>query len=296
LVIKRSLNIEIGGLCAEVRTESEYAFSFLRTDFKDFVSEKTPDFSLEAIKKPFSLELDKSTFSNSKEDVISEIKVIKRDSGFAVIAEIIFANTTIPFETGVINLEKKQCRFNDETEALTRRLLTAFLRSSFQFFLSKRKGLLIHSCAVIKNDSAYIFAGPSGSGKSTIGRLSNGLTVLSDEFVCIRANNDSYCAYGTPWDGNDKDTYAEIKRIFFLKQDKITEFKTLTPAFASGEILSNIYHNTLNKGVLADVLNTIIELTSKIPCYRMHFSLERPLWEQINNLESERLKWVPLNL
>jgi hypothetical protein len=265
-------------------------------DYKDFVSDKNPDFRLEAIKKPFSLKLDKSAFFNSEEDVISEIKVIKRDGGFAVIAEIIFGNKTIPFETGFIDLEKKQCRFNDETEALTRMLLTAFLRCSFQFFLSKRKGLLIHSCAVIKNRSAYIFAGPSGSGKSTIGRLSDGLTVLSDEFVCISANNGSYHAYGTPWDGNDKDTSAEIKRIFFLKQDKITEFKTLTPAAASGEILSNIYHNTLDKGILSDTLNNIIELTSKIPCYRMHFSLDFPLWENIKNLEGEELKWVPSNL
>jgi len=256
----------------------------LRTDYKDFISDKTPDFSLEAIQKPFSLKLDESTFFNSEEDVISEIKVIKRDEGFAVIAEIIYGNKTIPFETGFINLGKKQCRFNDESEALTRRLLTAFLRCSFQFFLSKRKGLLIHSCAVIKNSSAYIFTGPSGSGKSTIGRLSDGLTVLSDEFACIRANGDSYRAYGTPWDGNDKDNSAEIKAIFFLKQDKITEFKTLTPGEASGEILSNIYHNTLDKGILAGMLNIIIELTSKTPCYRMHFSLESPFWENIDNL------------
>lgn len=286
LAIKRSLKIEIGGVCAEVHTESEYAFSFLRTDFKDFVSEKTPDFSLEAIKKPSSLKPDKSTFFNCEKEVINEIKVIKRDGGFAVIAEIIFGRKTIPFETGFIDLGKKQCRFNDETEALTRRLLTAFLRSSFQFFLSMGKGLLVHSCAVIKNSSAYIFAGPSGSGKSTIGRLSDGLTVLSDDFVCIRANKESYRAYGTPWDGNDKDTSAEIKRIFFLKQDKINKFKTLTPGEASGEILCNIYHNTLDKGILADMLNIITGLTSKTPCYRMHFSLENPLWEKIDKLES----------
>ena len=268
----------------------------MRRDFKDFVSEKAPDFKLEAIKKPSSLKLDQSTFFNYEKELINEVKVIKRDGGFAVIAEIIFGKKTIPFETGFIDLGKKQCRFNDEAEALTRRLLTAFLRSSFQFFLAKRKGLLVHSCAVIKDSSAYIFAGPSGSGKSTVGRLSGGLTVLSDDFVCIRANKDSYRAYGTPWDGNDKEASAEVKKIFFLKQDRVTEFKKLTPGEASGEILFNMYHNTLDEGILADMLNIITELTSKIPCFRMHFSLESPLWEKIDNLESERLKWVPSNL
>ncbi|MFH1776557.1 MAG: hypothetical protein ABH952_03240 [Candidatus Omnitrophota bacterium] len=162
-----------------------------------------------------------------------------------------------------------------------------FFRSCLQLFLGRAGGFLIHACAVVRNNNAYIFAGPGGSGKSTVSRLSEKLDVLADDFVCIKKCENSFRAYGTPWYSNAAAKCAEIKKIFFLRQDTITRFKKLTHGEAATEILLNTYNNTFDKDIIGNMLGIIAGLTAKIPGYIMHFSLQEPLWDAIDTLESK---------
>lgn len=221
------------------------------------------------------------------EDEFKNARVIKRDNKFVVLVEVASGEKTTPLEVGQIDLAKGQCQFNDESELLTKRLLNPFFRTCLKLFLSQRRGFLLHSCGVVKNGCAYIFAGAPRSGKSTVGRLSSDFTVLSDELICIREYPDSYRVYGTPWYGKDKDRSAVIKRIFFLRQANRTRFEAVSPGKAASEILSHIYCSTLDFGVITDLLSITAGLVSKVSCGFLDFSLTEPLWESIDRLEAD---------
>ncbi len=285
--INRPLRVEIGDVCAEINTENDYAVSCLDSGLKSFYSKRHPDFVLNVRKKTPTVELSQDVFVDSeKGDLEKRVRIEKQDDKFIVLVEIISSKSTTIFEAGFIDLERNICQFNDEAQFLTQLLLNAFFRCCLQFFLEKTDAFLIHSCGVVRDDSAYIFAGSPGSGKSTVGQLSRGLTVLSDDFVCIKDYGGYYRAYGTPWHGDDKNQSAEVKKVFFLRQDSMTRFKKLSPGEAASEVLSNIYHKTLDKEIIKNILGIVTELTLNVPCYLMHFSLKDSLWDSIDSLEA----------
>lgn len=184
-------------------------------------------------------------------------------------------------EAGYIDLKRKQCRFYDRSEPLTEELLIAFVGTCFQFFLGRKKGFFIHASGVVKNGKAHIFSGPPGSGKSTIARLSKGLAVISDDFVCVKRYRGAYRAYSTPWYGRDKDICADISRMYFLQHGRSTSFNRLGPAESASEVLSNAYCNVLHNPLLTGILKVATGAAAVIPCYRMRYCLNDPLWESI---------------
>ena len=57
------------------------------------------------------------------------------------------------------------------------------------YYLSKRKGLLVHAAGMVLGGRVYLFAGVSGAGKSTISELlvrARIGKVLSDERMIVR--------------------------------------------------------------------------------------------------------------
>ncbi len=187
-------------------------------------------------------------------------------------------------EAGIIDLGRKHCVFYDRSEALTHELIIAFLGTCYQFFLCGANGFLIHSSGVIKNGKAHIFAGPPGSGKSTMARLSEGLPVISDDFVCVKKVDGSYRAYATPWYGRDKNISAEIGRVFFIRHGRATSFEKLDPAESVMEILSNAYCTVLHGSLMRNVLELAAGLSGAAPSYRMSYFLQDPLWESLENV------------
>jgi len=285
LDISRSFKVEIGGICAQINTETHYASGFLEPSLKAFFSSKESDFVLDVVKRRPSLKNNGNIYVDPQNAGLGRVRVIERDNKFIVQIEITSDSEISHFEAGEIDLQEKQCVCYDESEPLISLLLLPFFRSCLQFFLLKSGGFFLHSCGVKKDSKAYIFAGAGGAGKTTVGKLSHPFTVLSDDFLCIREERGRYLAYGTPWNGNDKDVSAEITKIFFLKQDKQTWFEELTPGEGATEILSNVFHYSLDRESMTDILQIVAGLTAKVPCYTMHFSLKDSLWDTIKKLE-----------
>jgi hypothetical protein len=70
--------------------------------------------------------------------------------------------------------------------------------------LHRHQALLIHASGVVINKEGILFCGISGAGKTTLSKLWKqraGTTVLSDDRVLVRKEQQGYVVYGTPWPG-----------------------------------------------------------------------------------------------
>ena len=211
---------------------------------------------------------------------------MKEDAVFSVVIEPFSRRgASAPVRIGTIDAERNRCRFDDYSEDLTRGLITAFFRTCVQFYLGRSKGFMLHAAGLARQGKGYLFAGPSGSGKSTLAGRSNGMTVLSDDLVCVRKHHDRYVAWGTPWHGEDGNVSAGIEKIFFLRHDDETRFERLSQARATLETLANTPSNLFDSELDNTLLETVCEITAVIPCYTMNFSLDGPWWEMIESLD-----------
>ncbi|HVZ73503.1 MAG TPA: hypothetical protein VHJ20_14090 [Polyangia bacterium] len=100
--------------------------------------------------------------------------------------------------------------------------------------LARGLGVELHGAAVVLPDGrGWLFVGESGAGKTTLARLwrvAPGMTVLSDERVVVRADDEGGLSlYGTPWHGDGhiaEPGRARLDRVFFLRHG---ERNALTP-------------------------------------------------------------------
>jgi hypothetical protein len=85
-------------------------------------------------------------------------------------------------------------------------------------------GVEVHGGGVVFPDGrGWLFVGVSGAGKSTLSRLWRAepdVTVLSDERIIVRRQDDGLWMYGTPWHGDGQIAEpgrARLERVFFLR-------------------------------------------------------------------------------
>jgi hypothetical protein len=215
-----------------------------------------------------------------------DTRVVREGEIFTVLITLDHnTGASAPVRIGSIDVKRNRCQLDDYSEELTRLLIMAFFRTCVQLFLGRSNGFLLHASGLARHGKGYLFAGPSGSGKSTVIERSNGFMVLSDDLVCVRNHQDRYYACGTPWHGDDTNESAEIEKIFFLRQDETTRFERLSRGLATLETLGNIPSNIIDSELETRVLDIVCEITARVPCYLMHFSLNEPFWDTIESLD-----------
>ena len=161
------------------------------------------------------------------------------------------------------------------------------LRSLATAILIRRGGVLLHSCGVVMNGSAYCLAGPSGSGKTTLAKLiDNGCTLLSDETTAVIRNHKGYFACATPFFGDfggiTSNNKAKLKGILFLKQAGNFGHRKLKAHFTNAKLIQNMF---LPGRDLHDNIESIFDIASDInkstPCYELDFLPNRQIWKYI---------------
>lgn len=104
----------------------------------------------------------------------------------------------------------------------------------FLQLLAARGGAELHACGVVTpGGQGILFAGQSGDGKTTTARLWEaraGATILSDDRVVVRREDDGWWMYGTPWHGEAAlacDDRAPLAAILVLGRGERCELQPL---------------------------------------------------------------------
>lgn len=132
--------------------------------------------------------------------------------------------------------------------------------------------VLIHSSAVINNDSGYAFLGRSGTGKSTHSKLwmkyIPGFTLLNDDNPAIRLKDGSVSIYGTPWSGKTKcyiNDVRPLKGLVRLKQASNNSFEIKNGKIALLTILPSCSAIRWNKYLYSNLVNILIDIINLLP-------------------------------
>lgn len=161
--------------------------------------------------------------------------------------------------------------------------------SKFYSYLILRKGILLHSSAVVKDGYAYLFSAPSGTGKSTHTQLwlkrFKDAKILNDDKPAVIIQNDKVYACGTPFSGktdlNLNEQYP-IKAIIFLNRGLENTIEPMD----SKEVIYNIMSQTIrpseevNMNCLLDIMDYIIK---NVPIYGLYCDISLDAVDTVYN-------------
>jgi hypothetical protein len=144
--------------------------------------------------------------------------------------------------------------------------------------LAMGRGIEIHGCGLSDADGkGYLFAGQSGAGKSTTARLWSGLEgvqVLSDERIILRAREGRIWMYGTPWHGEacmGGPISAPLDAIFFPARGASNEFIRLGQTEAAARLFACSFPPFYSRSGLAFTLEFLEEVTRPVRACELRF-------------------------
>jgi len=146
-------------------------------------------------------------------------------------------------------------------------------------YLSLRRGLLLHGCAVADRGRALVFTGPSGSGKTTMARLWAGHTdaiVLNDDLVFLREIEGTIWVFGTPWGTNSADLSspagAPLGALFFLQPASSNEMQVMDTAPAVAQLFAQAFSPWFYDAAYATrILDLCTDICRSVPVRRLGF-------------------------
>lgn len=271
------LKIEAAGICFRVRVERPRTYLYLKRRFKNFLSKRKPDFTINFIKPHKDLKISRELFAELANSPQSLILIKSKEKYF-------FSAESEPSKTiGFIDRNSNECLLYDLFSRWPGSFFSDFLLFCFYVFFGYRNSFMLHACGLSQNSEGYIFCGPSGSGKTTVAGMSKKLTLLSDERLAMSKNGEGFYVHGMPW-GKGGNNFAKLKGIFFLAKSKKIFFKKLKPSLAASRIITDASLGFLDSNINTNILDSVTEIVSSVPCYEMYFSLESPIWEKMPKL------------
>jgi len=151
--------------------------------------------------------------------------------------------------------------------------------------LRAQGGVVLHGMAAEMDGQGILCVGISGTGKSTLARLLDaaGAVVLTDERPVLRqwptpvagaAPSVAFRVYGSPWPssaGFAKNSWAPLRRIYFLEHGDTDRLTPLAPSAAVGRLIHVTTIPWQDPALLDSCLATIDTLLCSIPCAVLSF-------------------------
>ena len=155
--------------------------------------------------------------------------------------------------------------------------------------LSLRKGVLLHACGINDSGRGYLFVGNSTHGKSTMAKLwsENHTTILNDDRIIVREKDGELWMYGTPWHGDFKEVSPNglpIRKIFFLRHSEKNSAIPRKGAEAVSMLLTRSFPPLWNQKGMDYTLSLLDRMTSKLPCYELHFLPDKKIIDFVRNI------------
>ena len=182
------------------------------------------------------------------------------------------------FSSGDIYISAKKLRFPSEKNIpMVCPLIHPLDQLTVVRLLSRREGVMLHSCGINYNGRGILFMGVCSAGKSTTAKLwqKEGCAILlNDDRNVIKRVASRFYLYGTPWPGDVTSFSPErvpLEKIFFLKQARENSAFRLSPADTASRLLVMSFPTLWDKEGMGSILKTISEIAIHVPSYELSF-------------------------
>jgi len=137
----------------------------------------------------------------------------------------------------------------------------------------KFDALMMHASGIDDYGMGRMFAGFSGSGKSTMAGLwqKKGSTVLNDDRIMIRKEEEGYFMYNTPMIYAEMPKKAPLKSLYLIEHSDHNHLERLTGVNAISKVMAFCIQHGFNSAFLEHHLKFISELCEEIPVYELGF-------------------------
>ena len=139
--------------------------------------------------------------------------------------------------------------------------------------LYKYDAYLLHSAFIKMNDRGIAFAAQSGVGKTTHILLwkrlfGNDMLIINGDKPVVRFIDDSFYAFGTPWNGKEKmgcNAKAKFTDLCFIERSETNSITRITQSESLERIINQVYmpKDALALKTTLDLINKTLNLTSQ---------------------------------
>ena len=281
-----TMRVQFGDICYALICHDAEVFDRLTKLYGIFRSDKPADTSLK-------LEVVERLDRAQVEAVLSQMRMAPQ--GNHLIAENPAFSIAFDAASSTFTVTADRFLFDPSLKfgLMNRLFRLAYYTASRSKHQGRPPGMLVHSCGILRNGQALLFAGPSETGKSTVGRLCSedyGL-LLNDETVLLswpHPHNHRLWVHGVPILSESPSRLnksAPLACVLLLKQSKRIAVRRLGRKEACLRFMYQIinpahFRQTDKRAIFSLIAEFADEVTRVTPFYELEFTLDRNLlWE-----------------
>ena len=291
-----TLRMQVGDICCMFRCDDEETLARLKELYGNFPSDQYPDIILEM--KTIS-RMSLGTF----EKLLPKMKVSHEATRDGDLFEThdLTANGVCDLNTGIVtmNVEKHFLDSDAGRGYVNHGLCLVYHTACKLKYNGHPPALIVHSCAVIRNNRVFLFAGPSGVGKTTVARMCGDKygRVLNDEGILLYrpdGNNNPLMVRGIPIIGelpSRLNVTVPLGAVFLLKQAEKTSARRLSQMEAYTRFMRQVARPIYmakqeRREVYALIAEFSDEVSSNTPFFELEFTLDQEaFWEAVGEAE-----------
>lgn len=281
-----TMRVQFGDFCYALSCQDDEVFDRLNTLYGIFRSDKPADTSLK-------LEVVDRLDGAQVEAFLSQMRSVQQ--GDHLIANNPAFNIEFNAASSTFTITAERFLFEPSLKfgLMNRLFRVAYYTISRSKHRGRPLGMLVHSCGILRNGQALLFAGPSETGKSTVGRLCSkdyGL-LLNDETVLLswpHPRNHGLRVHGVPILSESPSRLnksAPLACVMLLKQSKRTAVRRLNRMEAYLRFMYQVinpasFGQADGRPIISLKAEFTDEVTRVTPFYELEFTPDRNLlWE-----------------
>lgn len=164
------------------------------------------------------------------------------------------------------------------------------LRDIFKYICLKHNGIVLHSSAIVFNDSGIAFSAHSGVGKSTHTSMwknmhPESVRIINDDTPAIMIKDGQAIMFGTPFCGTsgiNLNTSAPLKAVVFLQRGEENKIEDVSTSDAIRRLLEQIKRPPVGK-IMEEIYYMIGQLLQAVPVYLLTCTISEDAVNLVKN-------------